>query len=264
MIFKLKINTMYPNTGVIGYLKKFFTNKQKKTMKNWIQDSKTIFYGHNLNKLAEIYKTDKYGSHYFTQHYQTHFKKFKYKRINLLEIGVGGYKKPQGGGQSLRMWKRYFPFGRIFSIDIYDKSFLNEPRVEIYLGSQVDPVFMKEIIDKMGTVDLVVDDGSHHNDHVWETFKIVFPYLKDGGFYAVEDTQTSYWEDFGGDPINLDNQKTTMNHFKKLPDGINFREYARLKGYIPTYFDENIVAVHFYHNLIIIEKGKNTERSMRE
>ena len=100
----------------IRFIKDLFPNKFKKQVKNILRDLRTILYGRNLNKLAHIYQTDKWGSHFYTQHYQEHFRKYKYRRINLLEIGVGGYKKPQGGGQSLRMWKRYFPFGKIFSI----------------------------------------------------------------------------------------------------------------------------------------------------
>ena len=247
---------------IIKFGKSLFTNRQKKSIKNFLRDCTTIFYGRNLNKLAEIYKTDKYGSHFYTQHYQKHFSKFKYRRINLLEIGVGGYAKPQGGGQSLRMWKRYFPFGKIFSIDIYDKSFLEEWRVKIFRGSQVDKEFMTKVIKEIGRLDVIIDDGSHRNDHVIETFKIAFPLLKNGGIYVVEDTQTSYWSDFGGDRLNLDNPNTTMNFFKRLADGINYKEYARDNGYKPTYFDENTISIEFYHNLIFIFKGKNDEREI--
>ena len=249
---------------VILFLKSLFTNKQKKSMKNMLRDLRTIFCGIHINILASIYKTDKWGSHFYTQYYQKHFSKFKYKKVKVLEIGVGGYKKPQGGGQSLRMWKRYFPFGRIFSIDIYDKSFLEERRVKIFQGSQVDRAFMNNVIKNIGELDIVIDDGSHHNEHVSETFKIVFPFLKDGGIYVVEDTQTSYWPDFGGDKDNLNNPNTTMNYFKRLTDGINYKEFAKENGFKPTYYDENTISMHFYHNLILIYKGKNDERGIRE
>jgi hypothetical protein len=250
--------------GIIRFGKGLFTNRQKKSIKNMLRDLRTVFSGNDLNKLASIYKTDKYGSHYYTQHYQKHFEKYKYKRVNLLEIGVGGYKKPQGGGQSLRMWKRYFPFGKITSIDIYDKSFLEERRVRIFRGSQVDEAFMTDVIRKIGRPDLIIDDGSHHNAHVSETFKILFPLLKEGGIYAVEDTQTSYWPDFGGDADNLENPNTTMNFFKRLTDGLNYKEFASRNGYKPTYYDQNIISIHFYHNLIFIYKGKNDERGIWE
>jgi demethylmacrocin O-methyltransferase len=42
----------------------------------------------------------------------------------MLEIGAGGYDSPISGGESLRMWKTYFPFA--FCIRYFDKSFLEE------------------------------------------------------------------------------------------------------------------------------------------
>ena len=41
---------------------------------------------------------------------------------------MGGYRNPHYGGNSLRMWKKYFPWGRITSVDIHDKSALQERR----------------------------------------------------------------------------------------------------------------------------------------
>ncbi len=214
----------------------------------------------NLDKLAAIYNTDKTGTHFYTQHYQTHFKKFKNKKINLLEIGVGGYDNPHAGGGSLKMWKRYFSYGKIYSIDIYDKSPLQEPRIKIFRGSQVDNDFLEMVTKEMGSIDLIIDDGSHINEHVIETFKMLFPKLKDGGIYVIEDTQTSYWKDFGGDSDDLNNPKTLMNFFKSLTDAMNNKEFIR-PNYQQTYYDKKIISMHFYHNLIFIYKGNNDEES---
>ncbi|RLD25696.1 MAG: class I SAM-dependent methyltransferase, partial [Bacteroidetes bacterium] len=102
-----------------------------------LRSIKAFLFSGNLTKLAIIHKTDKYGYHFYTPHYQKHFRHFKYKRIKLLEIGVGGYNEPLIGANSLRMWKSYFPFARIFYLDTYDKSILQEHRIKIYKGSQV-------------------------------------------------------------------------------------------------------------------------------
>ena len=37
------------------------------------------------------FNSDKWNSHWYTQHYQRYFQPFKNRRLNLLEIGVGGY-----------------------------------------------------------------------------------------------------------------------------------------------------------------------------
>jgi demethylmacrocin O-methyltransferase len=210
--------------------------------------------------LARIYKSDKWGRHCYTKHYHTHFRKFKFKRIKLFEIGVGGYHNQDIGGNSLRMWKRYFPFGRISSLDIYDKSFFEERRIKIFQGKQTDEIFLNNIIDQIGEPDIIIDDGSHINEHVIKTFEILFLRLKTGGIYVIEDTETSYWPDYGGDSENLNNPATIMNYFKTLTDCLNHQELVKLK-YIPSYFDKTIYSIQFYHNLIFIFKEINNEES---
>ena len=216
-----------------------------------------LFFGRSLTKLAQIYNTDKWGTHFYTPHYQRHFSKFKYKSIRLLEIGVGGYDDPEIGGESLRMWKRYFPFGRIYALDIYDKSLQEESRIKIFRGSQVDKEFLNHVINEIKyPLDIIIDDGSHINEHVVNTFIHLFPQLRDGGIYVVEDTQTSYLRSYGGDKDNLNNPKTIMNFFKQIPDILNYKEF-HIKDYQPKYFEKHISSITFYHNIIFITKGIN-------
>jgi len=234
--------------------------KIKKDILNPINEIRAKDVSENLDELGRIYGTDKIGTHYYTAHYKVHFESFRSRKINLLEIGVGGYDKPFSGGKSLRMWKKYFPEGNIFSIDIYDKSALQEERIRIFQGSQADRVFLNKVCDEIGGLDIIIDDGSHINEHVIESFRILFPRLNDGGIYVVEDTNTSYWPEYGGDSTNLDNPGTSMNFFKKLTDSLNHKEFL-IPGYQASYFDEHIVAMHFYHNIIFIYKGKNDEKT---
>ncbi len=210
--------------------------------------------------LAKLSGTDKAGAHAYTQHYMQHFLPFKNKKLALLEIGVGGYSHPKLGGGSLLMWKKYFPKGKIYGVDIYDKSALQERRIKIFQGSQVDQQFLEKVTNETGPLDIIIDDGSHVNKHVIETFKLLFPKLKKGGIYVVEDIQTSYWEDFGGDSKNLQNPATSMNFFKSLTDGLNYQEITD-ENYIERSFDKMITSIHFYHNLIFIHKGENLEAS---
>jgi hypothetical protein len=215
-----------------------------------------------LTRLALQFKTDKWGNHRYTQHYHRHLKHLRNKPINLLEIGIGGYAREGKGGNSLRMWKHYFPQGEIYGLDIMDKSFLERPRIHVYQGDQSDPELLRRIADEMGRVDVVIDDGSHRPEHVKASFKVLFPLLADDGIYAVEDTQTSYWPEFGGaeDPKAT---TTSMAMLKDLCDGLNYEEFV-VEPYEPSYTDTHVKAVHFYHNLVIVEKGVNAEGTNKQ
>lgn len=243
-------------------IKEFIKNKlsinTRRILRNMVDDIKAIGFGYNLDNLGKIYRTDKIGDHFYTPHYRFHLRRYKYKRINLLEIGVGGYEYPFVGGNSLRMWKKYFPFGNIFAIDIFEKSALQETRIKIFKGSQNDKEFLAKVTKEISKIDIIIDDGSHINEHVIETFNFLFPKLSDGGIYIVEDTQTSYWKEYGGDPDNLNNPSTIMNYFKTLTDALNCKEFNK-PLYKQNYFDRNIISIHFYHNLIFIYKGNNND-----
>jgi hypothetical protein len=153
-----------------------------------------------LDQLALRHGSDKFGSHYYTAHYNACFAPFRGLPVHLLEIGVGGYDDPNAGGASLRMWKDYFSAGIIYGLDWHDKHGVAEDRVRIYQGSQADPVAMARILADTPdqAFDIIIDDGSHRSEHVIATFLMMFQYVKPGGWYVVEDIQTSYWSDHGG------------------------------------------------------------------
>ncbi len=214
----------------------------------------------SLTALALHFKTDKAGKHHYTQHYERHLAHLRDQEFTLLEIGIGGYRKAGRGGRSLRMWKHYFTRAAIVGLDIADKSFVEEPRIRAFQGSQVDADVLQLIVAECGRPQVVVDDGSHRPEHVRETFRILFPMLQDDGIYAIEDTQTSYWPRWGGS-TDRHSPDTTMALVKDLLDGLNHEEF--LDEHQPSYTDLHVVGVHAYHNLVIIEKGHNNEGSNR-
>lgn len=215
----------------------------------------------NLTELAKEFKTDKAGIHQYTQHYEQHLKHLKSEKFTLLELGIGGYARKGRGGASLRTWKHFFPKANIVGLDIQDKAFVDAPRIRTYKGSQVDEQLLRQILADAGEIGVVIDDGSHRPEHIRESFRILFPLLRNGGVYAIEDTQTSYWPEYGGSEDRYA-QNTTMSLVKDLVDGLNYEEYVD-DSYEPTYTDLNVVAVHAYHNLVFIEKGINREGTNR-
>ena len=215
-----------------------------------------------LARLATRFGSDKWGSHWYAQHYQRHFAPFRWKRLTLLEMGIGGDSDPRAGGGSLRMWKRFFWRGQIVGIDIHDKSPHAQRRIRTYKGDQGDAGFLNSVIAEVGRPDIIIDDGSHLNHHVIFSFEVLFPLLNQGGIYAIEDTQSSYWPKYGGGRKEMldPSRPSLMEFFKEFADGLNHSEYLD-PHYRPTYYDRHVVAMHFYHNLVFVYKGLNDEGS---
>jgi hypothetical protein len=115
------------------------------------------------------------------------------KPVSFLEIGV--YK-----GGSLRMWRDFFaPQAKLTFLDIDPAcKALEIPGTEIRIGDQTDVAFLKQVAADRGPFDIIIDDGGHKMDQQITSFGALWPQLKDGGLYVVEDVHTSYWPGFGG------------------------------------------------------------------
>lgn len=213
----------------------------------------------SLTELAQEFGSDKWGVHRYTPHYERHFAHLRDREMLVIELGIGGYARERQGGSSLRMWKWYFPHAQVVGVDIQDKSFVDEPRITSFQGSQTNRKLMRRIVKRYGAPTIVIDDGSHRPPHVIKSFQILFPMLEDGGLYVIEDIQTSYWPAWKGS-LDLDDPTTSMAMVKRLLDGLNHEEFLD-EVYEPSYTDLHVVGVHCYHNLVVIEKGDNREGS---
>lgn len=135
----------------------------------------------SLDDLGILSGTDKCSLHHdYLRHYERIFAPFRERSLTLLEIGVF-----QGG--SIATWERYFPQGTIVGVDIKpDCRQYAGGRKIVEIASQADP----EAMNGLGTKyqpDLVIDDGSHRADHILIAFEALFPHVRPGGIYTIED-----------------------------------------------------------------------------
>ena len=205
------------------------------------------------------------GWHDYGPTYEMLFRRWKYRRLTLLEIGIGGYGQSLGG-TSLLAWQAYFPFGHVIGADIEDKSALAGKRREVIRLDQSSSEQLDTLARERGPFDLIIDDGSHLNAHQILTFEHLFGALKDGGIYVVEDTQTSFWPgDVAGvtwDGANIGDprfKETCNGYFLELSKYLNQAEFVDKSGINERMatFALNILQIAFEHNLIIIRKGDN-------
>ncbi|GAA0730953.1 class I SAM-dependent methyltransferase [Dactylosporangium roseum] len=218
-------------------------------------------YRGDLSSLAVRFGSDKWGGHWYTPHYERHLGKYRDQRVTVLEIGIGGYHEPHAGGASLRMWKHYFHRGTVYGLDVYDKSPLDEPRLVTVQGDQSDPAFLADLAARYGPFDVMVDDGSHVSSHVITSFNALFPHVRPGGMYVVEDLHTSYWPEWGGNGTDLADPATSVGFLKTLVDGLHHRDRMHDGPYEPSYTDQNVAGIFLHHNLAFVEKGRNTEQA---
>lgn len=172
--------------------------------------------------------------------YERHFGPFRGEKVRFLEIGV------QFGG-SLELWRKYFgPEAVIFGIDIDPQCAdrVDAPN-KVRIGSQADPAFLRGVVDEMGRPDIILDDGSHVGEHQIASFETLFPLLKEGGLYVIEDVCTSYWRQWCG---GLKRPGTAIEFTKELIDGMHGWFWD---GDVP-----DVAGVHAYNSIIFIEKAK--------
>lgn len=117
----------------------------------WTKRRLTRLVPWNLNLLAHLYGTDKAQSslHGYTTYYVRHLQHRRRKVTRVLEIGVGGYEDEDDGGESLRMWRTYFPNADVIGVDIYPKN-LCERRIITVQGDQGDRSFFVGLAEQFG------------------------------------------------------------------------------------------------------------------
>lgn len=209
----------------------------------------------NLDQLAIAYGTDKSTKvHGFTKKYEQYFEPIRDLPLKLLEIGVQS-------GASLRMWKQYFPNAQIVGLDYFDVMPMEEERIKIVQGQQNDIKVLEGALLN-GPFDIIIDDGSHQNPDIMASFEYLFPRMKPGGIYVIEDTTCTYW-----DKTHNVGPNTTMAKMKQLVDDVNsggktgigdirkdsqdpvFKERGMGKM---TWWERNVSFVHFYRSIVFI------------
>jgi len=198
-----------------------------------------------LDEIAIKHGTDKATyhpgrAHCYTPYYEKFFEPIRELPLKFLEIGVGG-------GESMRTWLEYFPNANIFGIDIVSKTnpwntvhMAPDPRYKFVCGSQSDPTFWKCFAVDYGVDwDVIVDDGGHQSDQIIISFEGMWPHVKSGGLYCIEDLGVAYGEGSVFIP------KGWPNHMAFIMDRLNDINL----------FSNDLESLHFSNELAIMRKA---------
>lgn len=159
------------------------------------------------------------------------------------------------------MWKRWLgPLARIVAIDINPicKQFADE-QVAVRIGDQSDPVFLQSILDEFGAPDIVLDDGSHHMQHVTASFDCLYDKIGSCGVYMIEDMHTAYWSEYGG---GKGDPRSFVERFKDMIDLLN-ADHVRDGDLSPNLFTRQTVAMTAYDSILVFEKAPIVNKFMK-
>jgi hypothetical protein len=180
--------------------------------------------------------------HYFPI-YTRHLTPYAGRAVSVLEIGV--YR-----GGSMRMWSRFFgPDARLVGVDIDPVALVSAgDRYTVVLADQADPDAMRNLAQKYGPFDVIIDDGGHSMVQQITSIEALFPMLNDGGVYLVEDCHTSYWEEYDG---GRGREGTFMEWVKTRLDDLN--GYHQKDGVEPVW-TRQVDGIHVYDSVVVLDK----------
>src|SRR5688572_1413838 len=138
------------------------------------------------NELGNDRGTKSFEAHGYTDIYYSLFYLWQNNPIKMLEIGVYD---PRFPGTSIKMWKSFFSDLKFVGMDINPEAIgLEEDNVSIFIGDQGKGLDLTELIKKHGSLyDIIIDDGSHKMSDILTSFIMLYPTLRKGGYYIIED-----------------------------------------------------------------------------
>lgn len=224
--------------------------------KNIVELAQTMFPNpHDVTKQLSYYEI-----------YQKYFQAYGEEPIRLLEIGVFN-------GESLKVLSRYFSNATIVGVDLEMKEidFTEFPNVIYERADQTDAAALAAMSDNHAPLgfDIIIDDASHIGAFSSITFEALFPKLKSGGLYIVEDWGTGYWNDWPDGGIFEKFQTTPLPGaiVRRLPSH-DYGMVGFVKGLVDLVhidsvrhswksaplFESKVEYVHFYPGVVVVKK----------
>jgi len=222
----------------------------------------------SLTDMMKDSGTGKQYRHHFDRYYKKWLAPYRdLQDAKILEIGAKG-------GKSLSVWVEYFSLpelivGLAYGVgteNVEDKN-SREEKVKIIRGDQSKKETMDQL-NELGSWDVIIDDGSHHPEHVIFSLFSLWKSVRPGGIYVVEDLETGYWKAgtdvygyklHGG--MNAGPKENTSNKIKQFIEILQ-RHHLGVPKLSIMPGDEWMCSVEFGMNLVVLRKC--TEEDMAE
>lgn len=176
--------------------------------------------------------------------------------MKMLEIGLGcdmGY----GPGASTALWKKLFPKAELWEAE-YDAKCVEKNKdkltgFNVLTGDQGNlSVLNSWVQESGGNFDVVIDDGGHKNCQIWNSFLRLWPTVKPGGLYFIEDMQVGknprYRNYSTGETCNKD--LIVMDKLKEYMDIMIYEDQKR------KFQESDIEFIFCQHEACVVGKKK--------
>jgi len=184
--------------------------------------------------------TDKVMTHKYGRMYGQFLLPFYKQKPNMkfFEIGLG-CDQHYGVGASVALWTKLFPKAEIWEAE-YDEACAKKEQEAgnlggihaVLTGDQGDVDVLDRWIQESGggDFDVVIDDGGHKNCQIWTTFLKLWPLLRPGGLYFLEDLHVGRHPKYSATYGPLCSKGTIVSEeLKKKLDGLLYSRDSDVK-----------------------------------
>lgn len=189
-----------------------------------------------VEQVPELWTDKSSRLHDYLKIYEREFAQWRDQPMKLLEIGLNR-------GASIKLWLEYFTLAEIYGVDINEfKNEVGIPDLSRFVftqGDQSDPQFWKHFDEENpGQFEVIIDDGCHFSGPIIVSFNSLWPKVKAGGYYVIED---------------LTEVKNMASHTPGFPDQLQFvADFVHQINLKDTDIDE----IFYSRDLCILRKKK--------
>jgi len=184
----------------------------------------TIDSSYSRTDLCEVggyYNTDKspyntgWHRHPYTAIYDFLFSTYRYKKINVGEIGIEG-------NASMKCWRTYFPNANLYGYDymhekLHRASSENLYNTQYFYMDCQDSNLINDGLSKcQDKFDILIDDASHRPIHQIPVIKSAINHLKPGGILVIEDIFRTSITNEPVNPVAQEHGVTGANQYEPL------------------------------------------------
>ena len=150
--------------------------------------------------------------HEYLRHYEFFFSAFREREMSIVEFGCFR-------GQSLRLWKEYFPHAEIYGVDISKEAQrYEENRIHVIIGDVTKQRTYEKLERALGnkSPDIIIDDASHAWGDQRITLELFWKMLAPGGLYVVEDLECGSLGAYVDSPPEVQDSQPFFDYVRDL------------------------------------------------